>query len=148
MIEFETKDMVQRLKTIQVRYPDTGCSVPVCTQLLFYDHLSLIRPVQPFESDWYDVQIRIHSFCTHWHLIYWRVYGNSMWSPSASSNSEIHNVWQERVALQTSKCLDGQKRHRLHQIFTAAWREPFHIDFECSSGTAYHICWASAMAGW
>ena len=34
MIEFETKDMDQRLKTIEARYPDPGRSAPVCTQLL------------------------------------------------------------------------------------------------------------------
>jgi hypothetical protein len=34
MIEFETKDMDQRLKAIEARYPDPGRSVPVRTQLL------------------------------------------------------------------------------------------------------------------
>jgi hypothetical protein len=34
MIEFETKDMDQRLKTIEARFSDPGHSVPIHAQLL------------------------------------------------------------------------------------------------------------------
>ena len=49
MIEFETKDMDQRLKAIEARHPDPGRSVPVHTQLLSVDSLLLILSAQPFD---------------------------------------------------------------------------------------------------